>query len=174
MLKSKTTREVAAASSDSEVTIERMTEHDLLEVVEIEEGSGLSHWGWDAYHTELQSLGDSIMLVARGRAPEQGRERPVIGFIVARLMANEVHVNNMAVRPAFRRQGLGQALLKAVLSWGKERKATEAVLEVRAGNEAAQQLYGSCGFTLVGRRRRYYKDPLEDALLMTVSLKQTP
>jgi ribosomal-protein-alanine N-acetyltransferase len=174
MLKSKTTCEVAEANSDSEVIIERMTEHDLLEVVDIEEGSGLSHWGWDAYHTELQSHGDSIMLVARGKGTGQRGERSVIGFIVARCLADEVHVNNMAVRPSFRRQGLGQALLRAVLSWGKERQASQAVLEVRAGNDVAQQLYSACGFAVAGRRRRYYKDPLEDALLMTVSLKQKP
>jgi len=154
--------------------IERMSEHDLLEVVEIEEGSGLSHWGWDAYHTELQSRIDSIMLVARGKSGGQAGQPAVMGFIVARYLADELHVNNVAVRPDFRRQGLGQALLNAVLSWGKQKRASQAVLEVRAGNNAAQQLYRACGFEVVGRRRRYYKDPLEDALLMTVSLRQKP
>lgn len=162
------------ASTKAAVLIERMTEHDLLEVVEIEQGSGLSYWGWDAYHSELQSPLDSIMLVAR----EKGITRPgghsVIGFIVGRCLANEVHVNNMAVRPDFRRKGIGQELLEALLSWAETKEASQAVLEVRAGNTAAQQLYRASGFQVVGRRRRYYKDPLEDALLMTVSLKHKP
>lgn len=162
------------ASTRADVLIERMTEHDLLEVVEIEQGSGLSYWGWDAYHTELQSPIDSIMLVAR----EKGITRPggpsVIGFIVGRCLADEVHVNNMAVRPDFRRKGIGQELLEALLNWAEAKEASQAVLEVRAGNTAAQQLYRASGFQVVGRRRRYYKDPLEDALLMTVSLKQKP
>jgi ribosomal-protein-alanine N-acetyltransferase len=98
----------------------------------------------------------------------------VIGFIVARCIAGEIHVNNVAVRPSFRRQGIGQELLQAVLAWGKKKQAGLAVLEVRAGNTAAQKLYRASGFEVVGRRRRYYKDPLEDALLMTVSLRQHP
>jgi ribosomal-protein-alanine N-acetyltransferase len=162
------------ASSDSAVLIERMTEHDLLEVVDLEQRSGLSHWGWDAYHTELQSPIDSIMLVARETGVRQPGEPSVIGFIVGRLLANEIHVNNVAVRPDFRRKGIGEELLRAVLSWGKAKQASQAVLEVRAGNEAAQQLYRASGFEVVGRRRRYYKEPLEDALLMTVSLREKP
>ena len=54
----------------------------------------------------------------------------------------------------------------------RERRARQAVLEVRAGNEVAQQLYRRCGFEVIGRRRRYYKSPVEDALLMSVSLGQ--
>lgn len=149
--------------------IERMTEHDLLEVVELEKEAGLSYWGWDAYHAELQSRFDSLLLVAR----ERGRPS-VIGFLVGRCLAGELHVNNVAVRPEFRRQGIGQELLKALLDWGKSKKAVQAVLEVRAGNTAAQELYRASGFEVVGRRRRYYRDPLEDALLMTVSLQEKP
>ena len=162
-----------AAEADIVATLDLMTEHDLLEVVEIEEGSGLSHWGWDAYHTELQSQADSLMLVIRS-ALGQTAERSVLGFIVARCLADEVHINNVAVRPEFRRKGFGYSLLQAVLAWGRKRGATAAVLEVRDGNKAAQELYRSCGFEIIGRRRKYYKDPLEDALLMTVSLKQNP
>jgi ribosomal-protein-alanine acetyltransferase len=166
--------EGAEASAAPSVLIERMSEHDLLEVVEIEEGSGLSHWGWDAYHTELQSRFDSIMLVAREQGVRQPGEQSILGFIVGRCLAGELHVNNVAVRPACRRKGVGQRLLRAVLDWGKKKQASQAVLEVRAGNTAAQELYRAAGFEVVGRRRRYYKDPLEDALLMTVSLKQKP
>ena len=173
MLKSRTMPEPVAATN-SAVIIERMTEHDLLEVVEIEEGSGLSHWGWDAYHTELQSRLDSIMLVAKVKGAGRPGEPSVMGFIVGRCLAGELHVNNVAVRPNFRRQGIGQDLLNAVLSWGKAKQASQAVLEVRAGNTAAQELYRASGFEVVGRRRRYYRDPLEDALLMTVSLQKKP
>jgi ribosomal-protein-alanine N-acetyltransferase len=166
--------DAAEASTKSAVLIERMTEHDLLEVVEIEQGSGLSYWGWDAYHAELQSPIDSIMLVARKKGIARLGDPTVIGFIVGRCFAGEVHVNNMAVRPDFRRQGIGQELLEALLTWGEAKQASQAVLEVRAGNAAAQSLYRASGFEVVGRRRRYYKGPPEDALLMTVSLKEKP
>lgn len=164
--------ERALATPDSEIVIERMTEHELLEVVSIEEESGLSPWGWDAYHAELQSYDHSIMVVARAGSPSDRRESAIAGFLVARHIADEVHVNNFAVRPEFRRRGIGQRLLAFVLSWGRERKARQAVLEVRAGNEAAQKLYMTCGFEVIGRRKRYYKSPAEDALLMVVSLDQ--
>src|SRR5437870_5565522 len=150
-----------------------MTEHDLLEVVEIEETAGLSPWGWDAYHKELQSPEDVIMLVARagvsGGSPNEGRA--IVGFIVSRLVARELHVNNVAVRPEFRRQGTAAQLLEGVLEWGRRKGATDALLEVRAGNIAAQGLYQRCGFQVTGRRRRYYTQPVEDALLMTLLLE---
>jgi ribosomal-protein-alanine N-acetyltransferase len=174
------TQEVAAVNSGLSLSITRMTEHDLLEVVEIEKHSGLSVWGWDAYHKELQSPEDVIMLVARS-APQTGEaaagldpEGAVAGFIVSRLVAGELHVNNVAVRPKFRRQGLAARLLNAVLRQGQSSGARIAFLEVRAGNAAAQGLYRRCGFQVTGRRRRYYRQPVEDALLMSLLLETSP
>ena len=165
--------ETAIASDQTIVSLERMTEHDLLEVVALEEMSNLSPWGWDAYHTELQSVATSLMLVARVATSPAETGRPIVGFIVAREMADEIHINNVAVRPDFRGRGVGRLLMKTALSWGRERGAGQAVLEVRAGNDAAHQLYRGCGFEVVGRRPSYYKSPVEDALLMAVSLDQT-
>jgi ribosomal-protein-alanine N-acetyltransferase len=150
-----------------------MTEHDLLEVVEIEEISGVSVWGWDAYHKELQSPEDVIMLVARpaGPDPTQPPVPAIVGFIVSRLIAGELHINNVAVRPAYRRQGVAAQLLSAVLSAGRSQSARLAFLEVREGNAAAQGLYQSCGFQVSGRRKRYYNQPVEDALLMSLLME---
>ena len=166
--------EAVTANVRSSVAIECMTEHDLLEVVEIEEISNLSPWGWDAYHFELQCGSGSRMLVARLPAHANTGHKSIVGFIVARQMADEIHVNNVAVRPEYRRLGIGENLLRAVLAWGRETDSAQAVLEVRAQNIAAQKLYQACGFEVIGRRRRYYKAPVEDALLMSVSLKQQP
>ena len=155
------------------ILIARMTEHDLLEVVEIEELTGLSIWGWDAYHRELQSPQDVIMLVARcettGPSPTAGSA--IAGFVISRLIAGELHINNVAVRPEFRRQGIAAGLLAAVLSEGVNQHARLAFLEVRAGNIAAQGLYESCGFKVTGRRKRYYNQPVEDALLMSLLME---
>lgn len=143
-----------------------MTEHDLVEVCAIEELSELSAWGWDAYHNELQSHLDTIMLVAR---PDSHSDKDQIaGFIVARLFADELHVNNVAVRPEFRGRGLGSALLQSTLAQARKRNAKVAQLEVRAGNEEAQRLYQRSGFAVVGRRKNYYRQPTEDALLMSL------
>ena len=154
-----------------------MTEHDLLEVVEIEDLSGLSPWGWDAYHKELQSAEeDVIMLVARiGATGSNAPEGPAIaGFVVSRLVADELHVNNVAVRSEFRRQGIAIQLLEAALIWGRRKRARLALLEVRAGNTRAQGLYARCGFQVTGRRLRYYSRPVEDALLMALSFESSP
>lgn len=141
-----------------------MTEHDLLEVCQIEEMSELSAWGWEAYHKELASP-DTIMLVARTDPAVNGFG--IAGFIVARLMAGELHINNVAVRPEFRRHRLGSVLLGTTLEIAQRNGAVIAHLEVRAGNEAAQRLYVRCGFRITGRRRNYYASPPEDALLMS-------
>jgi ribosomal-protein-alanine N-acetyltransferase len=157
-----------------------MSEHDLLEVVEIEANTGLSLWGWDAYHQELQSREGVIMLVA-GTPPDPvktgtnpGDGPAIAGFIVARVMAGELHINNVAVRPEFRRQGIAGRLVEAVLRQAREDGARMAFLEVRAGNFPAQGLYSRCGFRVTGRRRRYYRQPVEDALLMSVLLESSP
>ena len=67
-------------------------------------------------------------------------------------------------------RGLGSALLQTTLDEGRKRNANAAQLEVRASNEAAQRLYLKCGFEVVGRRKNYYRNPTEDALLMSLSL----
>jgi ribosomal-protein-alanine N-acetyltransferase len=160
--------ETAATSGQVSISIERMTEHDLVEVCAIEEVSELSAWGWDAYHNEMQSGIDTIMLVARHDS--KSCEHQIAGFIVARLFAEELHVNNVAVRPEFRGQGLGCALLQTTLAQARQRQAKLAQLEVRAANNAAQKLYQRCGFAVVGRRKNYYREPTEDALLMNLEL----
>jgi len=163
-------------SPGQSLSISRMTEHDLLEVVEIEELSALSAWGWDAYHKELQSPEDVIMLVARTQADAASSNHVhcVAGFIISRLVAGELHINNVAIRPEFRRRGIATQLLAGVLREGRLQGARLAFLEVRAGNLAAQGLYHRCGFQVSGTRKRYYRHPEEDALLMSLLLETSP
>jgi len=164
------TAKLLIEDADRSVTIEQMTEHDLLAVVEIEEASGLSPWGWDAYHREMQSPEDVIMLVARTESASES----VGGFIVSRLIGAELHVYNVAVRPELRRRGVAARLVRTVLERGRLKGGGLAFLEVREGNGAAQELYRSCGFAVAGRRRGYYAAPVEDALLMSLSLRSKP
>jgi ribosomal-protein-alanine N-acetyltransferase len=155
-----------------DIELARMTEHDLLEVVEIEEQSGLSRWGWSAYYAELQSRNRSLMLVARLRRPlEHPDSYNLAGYVVARVTAGELHINNVAVRDAFRRRGIGAALLSRILQEGRELGGMTAFLEVRSSNVAAQALYKKCGFNPVANRRNYYTEPPEDALVMSAELK---
>lgn len=156
--------------SAGEIMITRMTEHDLLEVVEIEETSGLSRWGWAAYYAELQGANRDLMLIARiARAPIIEHQR-IAGYIVARESAGELHINNVAVRDQYRRRGVGSALLGRIMDTAKRLKVKVAFLEVRSGNQAAQALYEKIGFRAIARRPDYYSDPREDAVVMSLTL----
>jgi len=157
------------------VSISPMNEHDLLEVVEIEQQSGLSRWGWNAYHAELRSEHRNLMWVARltnGTSFEQTEQ--IAGYVVARMTAGELHINNLAVRESHRQQGIGTALVSQVLDEARQGDTQVAFLEVRAGNAAAQAFYESCGFRVVGRRRNYYPEPREDALIMRLDMSEKP
>jgi [ribosomal protein S18]-alanine N-acetyltransferase len=149
-----------------------MSEHDLMEVVEIEETTGLSQWGWEAYRSELEKP-EAVMLVARRNAPEDETGRRLSGYIAARINADELHINNIGVWADARRRGVGGALLGAALELAARCGAYEAVLEVRAGNLPAQAMYERLGFEVVGERRNYYKEPVEDAKIMTRRLAPT-
>ena len=162
--------EQRAALDPQSFTITRMSEHDLLEVVEIEEQSGLSRWGWAAYHAELQGTNRELMLIARPAMASIVEPGPIAGFIIARETAGELHINNVAVRTEFRRRGIGAALLERILHEARRRKANAAFLEVRSANFAAQALYEKNGFRAIARRADYYSEPCEDAVVMSLVL----
>lgn len=147
--------------------IETMWERDLIEVVGIEEVSGLNRWGYDAYRRELLNNESSIMLVGRNLA---GEGPNVVGFFAGWTVADELHVNNIATHPDYRRIGIGQRLMETGVIIGRKRGASYVLLEVRASNEAAQLLYRKIGFSYVGRRRDYYRLPVEDAFVMKLDI----
>lgn len=154
--------------------ISRMTEHDLVDVVEIEETCGLSRWGWEAYHAELAQERRSVMLVVRVQNEKDfPAEKAIKGFIAARLVADELHVNNVAVRQEYRRLGIAKKLLDTVLDEAMRMGARTAFLEVRAGNAPAQALYARCGFRIAGHRPSYYTQPVEDALVMSLAMRSS-
>jgi [ribosomal protein S18]-alanine N-acetyltransferase len=97
-------------------------------------------------------------------------EREIAGFLVARQLVGEIEILNFAVRADSRRQGTGTALLAQVLEWSKSLGAESVMLEVRASNLAALRFYERHGFVVAGKRPRYYTAPIEDALLLNLSL----
>ena len=101
---------------------------------------------------------------------------PLLGFACATLLRdgqeNRAGLDTLAVLPSARRQGIGAALLAAVLAWAATRGARHLSLEVRQSNAAALGLYARFGFRPEGRRRGYYADPVEDALLLGRSVTQ--
>ena len=93
-------------------------------------------------------------------------EGNVVGYIGSRIVLDEADITNVAVRPPYRRQGIGFDLVTAMLGLMKMGGVRSVLLEVRESNLPAQNCYARAGFTVVGRRKRYYEKPEEDALLM--------
>ena len=166
--------EKRVSTAADEILINRMSEHDLLEVVAIEEESGLSRWGWAAYYAELQSGNRNLMLIALPKKSAILEHSRIAGYIVARETAGELHINNVAVREPYRRRGIGRALLRRIIEEARHLGVSTAFLEVRSGNKAAQALYEQAGFRAIARRTNYYSDPPEDAVVMSLVLKQLP
>jgi len=148
-------------------SVEPMRERDLMEVVEIEESSGLNRWGYDAYRRELFTNQNSVMIVARNLISGPA----VIGFFAGWTVEDELHVNNVAAHRDYRRMGIGRSLMEAAIDEARGRGVAQVLLEVRASNESAQQMYRSLGFCFVGRRRDYYRMPTEDALVMKLKVR---
>ena len=100
-------------------------------------------------------------------------ERRVAGFAAFWKVADEMHINNLAVHPDCRGQGLGRRLLAGILAAGYAFGVRRATLEVRRSNVIAQRLYAGAGFLVVGVRGDYYTHPVEDALVLSAALVET-
>ena len=146
----------------SGLIIRRARLTDVKSIWEIERLSFTSPWSLWSF---LAELGNSLstILVAGPPPPQTWETR---GYLIYWLVAEEMHIMNLAVDPKYRRQGIARALLTDGLSRARAQGAEVAWLEVRPSNQAAQALYESFGFKNVGRRPRYYADNQEDALLL--------
>ncbi len=92
----------------------------------------------------------------------------LVGYIGVQTVLDEGYINNVAIRPEYRRRGIASALISLLIDKSKEIELSFLTLEVRASNEAAIALYEKLGFGPVGRRKNYYEKPREDAILMTI------
>lgn len=93
-------------------------------------------------------------------------DAPVTGFCAFWLVAEQAHINNLAVQPELRGRGLGTLLLEAIIVEAAHLGASLLTLEVRRSNEPAQRLYERAGFHQAGVRKNYYTNPIEDALIL--------
>ncbi len=135
---------------------------DLRAVHEIEAASFGTPWSEETFERLLDR--DTLDFVAL----VDGNE--VIGYAVVWCIVDQGELSNIAIAPEHRGRGLGRTLLDEVISRIRRRGVTRLFLEVRASNEPALGLYASLGFAVVGRRKEYYQNPREDALLMTLPI----
>jgi len=142
--------------------IDGMTEGDLEQVLAIEREAFTAPWSRASFRYELGNPRAGNRVVRRGAE--------VLGYVCVWAIAGELKINNVAVRADVRGNGLGAALLEAAIEFGRARGCFEATLEVRPSNRAAAALYRRFGFRAVGRRKAYYQETGEDAILMLKEL----
>ena len=153
--------------SDDAVTLEPMTLEDLDDVLVIERASFQTPWSRGAFRYELTQN-----RVARCSVARCGRR--LAGYLCLWEIGHEIHVTNLATHPDLRRRGVGRRLLGSVLEDARRRGVDLAFLEVRPTNAEALLLYERFGFRVIGRRKGYYFDTGEDALVMEARLSGEP
>ncbi len=133
---------------------------DLLDQIQAIDQAGLGNfWSLSAYEREMTSP-HSVLLGAIADS------KFLLGFGCLWRVAEEAHLTVLVVHPDYQGQGLGKYLLWGLLQEGVNRKAEWAVLEVRESNYRALHLYSYFGFVEVGKRKNYYQDTGESALIM--------
>ena len=145
------------------LSLDRMHSDDLDEVVAIEGVSFTLPWSRGAFLYEMEQNRVARCWVMR-------EDEAVVGYLCVWEIGDEVHVTNIAVHPEWRRRGIGRALLGSLMDDARHRRMRLIGLEVRPSNHEARALYESFGFQLVGRRKGYYYDTGEDALVMEARL----
>lgn len=143
---------------------EEMTDADLSDVLSIERDAFPTPWSRENFRFELHSNP-----FARNRVVRENGE--LIAYACLWIVGPELKINNIAVRRDRRGAGLGGWLLREVLEYARGEGCTDAELEVRPSNEPARRLYAAHGFREVRRRRGYYQDTHEDAIVMAAQIE---
>jgi [ribosomal protein S18]-alanine N-acetyltransferase len=153
---------MSSKKADPQVTIDLMESVDLPEILAIERESFSSPWTTGMFTEELENKLAQCLVI---RINFVGKN--VIGaYIIFRLIADEAHLHNLAVKKEFKRQGLAQSLMDTMKDIATQVGICARTLEVRESNKEAISLYRKCGFVVKGRRPLYYTDTFEDALIM--------
>ncbi len=150
----------ASAEAGRQFAFRRASVDDVPEVASLERIAFTDPWSASEFE-QLARSAHAIFLVAAGPAGEA-----LAGYVIVAAVMDEAEVLNLAVAPSCRGLGVGGMLLDASLSEAAAAGATSVFLEVRESNVAARALYLSRGFSEISRRRRYYRRPVEDALVL--------
>jgi len=150
---------------------------DVPRLIDLERASPTAaHWTERRYRQSIEPIREDqrrLVLVAEAAASASAGPdllSGVVGFLVARHLGREWELENIVVAPPARRNRLGRRLIDALLAAAREANSESVFLEVRESNAAARKLYERAGFQQAGRRKSYYTDPAEDAIVYRRSL----
>lgn len=146
-------------------SIRPVREQDIAAIAAIERSTFSDPWSETSFRDVVAHSRMYFACVCEDAAEDRGAGR-VLGYVVAWFAGGQGEIANLAVDPELRGHGIGSALLDAALDEAKKQGTEEVFLEVRDSNLRARQLYESRGFVEVGRRRRYYRHPVEDAVIL--------
>jgi [ribosomal protein S18]-alanine N-acetyltransferase len=158
------------------VQVRRAISADISAMIELErETPTAAHWTCEQYEARIgghtSSNTESLALVAEDQ-PAEGAHTPplVVGFLVAHRVDTEWELENIAVGENVRQRGIGSLLMNAFLKHVRSGNGLGIFLEVRESNKSARALYRNLGFQEEGRRKGYYPDPPEDAVICRITL----
>ena len=156
------------ALASKPLNIRRAVRGDLAAMLRIEQASFADPWTVESLATALSLDRMRVLVAESGEAAGQGGDAAsgLLGYVVALVAGSEAEIADLAVAPEARRLGVGRALLQRILSELEVAAVQTVYLEVRESNQAARTLYETSGFGSVGRRRGYYRSPIEDALVL--------
>jgi len=143
--------------------LQPMQDDHLDRICRIEEASFSNPWPRESFLGDLRSSHARCTVALAGKL--------VIGYAIGWFVLDELHVLNLAVDPEHRRLGIGRELLQDLLAAAGRRGCRYAALELRSSNVQASRLYEEFGFKPVAVRKRYYRHPTEDALVMWLDLE---
>lgn len=151
------------------IRLRAMRGDDLEWVLGLDRGTEFApHWPVETYRKFLQMNEPAGALRRFALVAELDGERA--GVALGRLLLDGVEnvcdLEWIGVEPGMRRRGVGRALMEGVEGWSREQSGLKLMLEVRAGNATAQRLYAESGWVETGRRKEYYRNPVEDAVVM--------
>lgn len=144
-------------ATEQQIKIRRANEQDLPAVLAIEQVSFNTAWTHDFFKHELYNPISNFYVVEK--------DHQILGYVIFWLIADEMHIANLAIHPQFRQVGLGSKLLNFVLDMGRQKQIKTVTLEVNEKNLPARGLYEKMQFRVVGRRVKYYENR-DDALLL--------
>jgi ribosomal-protein-alanine N-acetyltransferase len=146
--------------------IERASPDDAPGLAALEAECFSHPWTEVQFQDEVSYGPPGAVLLLRGAASAAEPGRGIRAYCVYRLTVEEMEILNVAVRPGWRRRGLGRWLVRFAMAKAARAGARRAFLEVRQSNTGALALYDALGFTRLSVRRRYYREPCEDALVL--------